>query len=128
MKLLTILILLPCFCFGQKKDLSMTSNSGYPLTISSGDGWLTIGGLAPKTDTIPVLILLSDTTEQGLFRSNRDAYSGIKTNGFAMWMFGYEVTSYEENIVSLPKYSYLDQNRKPLPKSIVVWMSKTKQP
>lgn len=127
MKLLTILILLPCFCFGQKKD-SLAEN------VTDSARWIGLGTLSdsviaasgtntfyggqipkihgiiefePKFDTIPVIMLVCDTTKEidsdlvslspvynSESISKKTGRRGYFVNGYlndTWWMFGYEV-------------------------------------
>lgn len=92
----------------------------------------------PKQDTVKILMLVCDTSRINLFLINgvEQTYSYDYTT---WWQFGYEV--YETEYGQVPcenpnlamacygKYrskfiGRFDQNKKPLPKSIVVWMTK----
>lgn len=145
MKLLTILILLPCFCFGQKVD-SLAVVSGN-LIFSYGKITGTSATISnPKKDTIPIIMLVADT----FFVEGWSTTIGVDSITYTMpnrlsnvwWMFGYEVrqsvfvpaheTHNGDGTITLFDDEYqdrlvgrLDQNRKPLPRSIIVWITKT---
>lgn len=155
-KLLTILVLIPCFCFGQKRD-SLTDRTGdfmigLPVInapTSAGIIMIEHGGYSIPKDTIPVIMLVCDTSFV-TFSSSLDVHESkdsIKTLyhidnrvPHVWWQFGYEVSESKwydqiiedrgESILVTPAgykeglISYLDKDKKPLPKSIIVWMVK----
>jgi hypothetical protein len=91
-----------------------------------------------KTDTVPIIMLVCDTSrkeyetipQRGIIKSYFDVNNSVH------WSFGYEVRSGAygccdplDNMVA--KYywfythlEYLDENKKPLSPSIIVWLSK----
>lgn len=143
--------MLPCFSFGQKKDSllwEVASTKDYLLheskwkdaTKAVRGNQLTITGVTtsiPKQDTIPVIILCSDTSAKWI--NGEEFY-----NASVEWRFGYEVRSVErrnnyEGITDpgfyLPplKYeewniyshvAYLDGKKNLMPNKIMVWQSK----
>jgi hypothetical protein len=88
-----------------------------------------------KLDTVPVIMLVCDTAKvwvsrliktdlgNGAFCTTGQSKSSLEHNTDINWQFGYSVRSASE-YSTLGKTEYLDKNKKPLPKNIVVWMSK----
>jgi hypothetical protein len=139
---LLLLILFPVVCFCQKDTTkNKKDTSGYYIlgdTHYTSHGISTIfGGFGneeykPKQDTIPVIMLVCDTIGYphisiGFLIPRDQAYNEGRT---VWWQFGYKV--YEPYTTQLtfspfdkvPNSIYLDTNKKSLPKSIVVWISK----
>lgn len=149
--LLIIAMLIACSCFGQKKDtLPVTKENGLTITgflndstysysisrsgVGSSWGAATIkNGVGNenynKPDTVKVIMLVCDTTppKANFFIDGNNMISGRIGGGLVFLQFGYEVgeiyfTSVLETKMLRPKY--LDQNKKPLPPSVIVWMTK----
>ena len=136
MKYPLILLLFPCVCWGQ------------PITDTTGK--IKLGGdlliattiMTPKQDTIPVRILYSyiDSVKapglKYLMYENdtlvlKETDEGYIFDNRVYWQYGYEVSGYEEGIlpngaaiITWPDKKYLDQNKDPLSKNIVVWLTK----
>jgi hypothetical protein len=77
-----------------------------------------------KQDTIPVIILIADTSNSKVYRLEGAVIYG----GNLWWQFGYEVyertPSCDKCLYQSIFIGYIDQNKKQLPSSIIVWMSK----
>lgn len=89
---------------------------------------------AMKQDTIPVMMLVCDTTYVYGFSTTYSSrtpllYHGSKSYeienrlSYVWWQFGYYTNSFTRMAAMLPP-EYLDQNKNPLPKSIVVFLTK----
>lgn len=134
--LLLAAVLLPCLSWGQKIDSTVKFGNVFSETTISVDNGLTI--FVPKEDTVKVLMLLTDTT----FVPNVTSIMYLtQVTGFTdtigyipnripyVWFqFGYVVykirwvhTSGEDIFLSP---TYLDENKKPLPKSLIIWITK----
>jgi hypothetical protein len=138
-KLLTLLFFIPVFCWGQKKDsIPDAWLSGY--VISSGT---TSDGL--RQDTVDVIMLVCDTSfkvgDVGVKLEAFDdgdrklIYNIPNRIPYLWWQFGYMVVkgcghdllSLHPTFSTCPhfdSYFYFNQDKKPLPKNIVVWLSK----
>jgi len=127
----TILILFVCFCGYGQKDSSfktlfirggvITNDTSFYTSATS----LTTTGYLPKQDTIRVLMLVCDTS------SEMPNGSGI--HFFIDWQYGYKVIeivpqNWEVGDVQVQAtwqtIQYLDADKKPLPKSTIVWLTK----
>ena len=137
---------------GQKKDsIIITLSNGLSVTEMPDSvrrlllsTWATAGNrindftITPRQDTIRVLMLVCDTmgwphTSIGSVIPSAQAYNEGRV---VWWQYGYEVpVLYErggmgqlwvdkDGYVIALKPIYLDQNKKPLPKNIIVWMIK----
>ncbi len=75
-------------------------------------------------DTISVIMLVCDTSLHIYqTKSNFEGMDYYDFDNSVKWTFGYKVT--ESTYYSIyGKYTYLDADKKELPKSIVVWLSK----
>lgn len=131
-KLLTLLLLCPAFCFSQKRGGDTTaSKKDSGLYILNKDGFTTTPSLilgsgigttwattTPTQDTIRVMLLVCDTA----------FIMRLYNKPVCWWQYGYEVVDLYETKLTVAYYvqsqNYLDQNKKPLSKSIVVWMAK----
>lgn len=138
LSILVVFVLLGSNCIGQ-----------FPIQ----DNLMRQDTIKPKTDTVRCLMLVCDTSEKysiwpsfeidtaktriyaDTSKSLHKDYAAIgkwtndTTNRHYLndvwWQFGYEVREYGYMTLWPPKeYTYLDQNKKPLSKSIVVWMTK----
>ena len=134
--ILLSLMLIPVIGWGQKKDSSSSSAfSIYGTTSVPGVG---IGNAIDFyiQDTMPVLMLVCDTGKKS---NNYTAYIAVindngkeeilgQCNGcvpYVWWMFGYSVSTITMRAALLPSI-YLDEKKKPLSKSLVVWISKNR--
>ena len=117
MRLFTLLLMLPVFCFGQEP---------YPIQRNLlPDIVLKI----PKQDTIPVIMLVCDTLKR---QSENVAF--YETSPQVWWKPGFVVrqkllTEYPKRTLIEYNYPleqpiYLDRRKKPLDSWIVVWMVK----
>lgn len=127
-------------CIGQKKDsidILRDATNGQDIYML----------IKPPTrqDTIPVIMLVGDTLDRkdygfSFLEFNKDGKlvekigdSVVFKDYSVWWQFGYEVSpiidenSWEYWLINY-KTEYLDQNKKPLPKSIIVWMTKEIKP
>jgi hypothetical protein len=122
---------------GQKDTLNSTSIYLSKPTFSGTVTWATKYG-EPKNDTSKVLLLYCDTTY--LTNSNFYAYKsdvneiGVGNNyvPYVFWMQGYVVYKTVRVLNGMPPFDYesefvgwLDTDKKPLPKNIVIWQSKS---
>jgi hypothetical protein len=81
-------------------------------------------------DTIPILMLVCDTIT---IKNISYSMNGLPVGGWAFWMKGYEIRehywSYHPDYMimneqmSIRNIVYLDAEKKPLNKNIVVWIS-----
>jgi hypothetical protein len=132
--LLLLLIAFPALCRGQIKDsLHNFKEVAYCDTcvfakIINDTLFLPRRKEITKNDTVKVLMLMTDTSE----------YSGtnLNGNGIAFWQIGYEARTgqyicCDPNDKKKGSYywiythvSYIDGDKKELPKNIIVWQSK----
>lgn len=88
-----------------------------------------------KIDTIPVILLVCDTAKKGdgkskitfsIFYNAEKPEENVGTSvnhvPYVFWIKGYEAREIVNHF--LEKIYYLDENKKPLKKNIVVWLSK----
>jgi len=74
-----------------------------------------------KTDTVRVIMLVCDTSTEIVQRTTVDTFGVMRLlpvsiyNQNVYWQFGYKVITYWRNI------TYLDDKKRPLLKSIIVW-------
>lgn len=129
MKQLLLLLLIPCMMKGQ--DTTTANRSEYLYNSSA-----TIGGITQATDTIRVMMLACDTARRLNGKESNDRWATI--NPYAYWQFGYSVSQVYYCCINgntgnnavyypVPYYEhlyYLDEKYKPLPPSIIVWMSR----
>ena len=102
--LITLLLVISTgIAFGQK-DSVMNWGSGY----TTRGNYITLG---PSVDTIPCVMLYTDTTSYYFSE-------GVKIKFDPSWMYGYSVGNY----FSI-RHTYLDKYKKPLKKTIIVWQS-----
>jgi len=128
-KTIIIALLLPAFCFGQKKVFPnpdsmqyyqkvMLDTNRFYIMENGKKVQLTAEYIPPtiRQDTIKTILLVSDTSNGN--------YTAMTSR--VWWVKGYEVLKYYPNngwnIQEL--VSYLDKQKAPLPKNIMVWMSK----
>lgn len=151
MKTLTLIIavVIGLNCWGQKKDsvpsfisstsLSELSDSARMLLLSTWATNMNTGRseftITPKRDTIPVIMLVCDTTWDTneyveIYDSSThkiiDKYWIFHASGNIWWQFGYEVREWNSTAIGILYHEplYFDQNKKPLSKNLVVWMTK----
>lgn len=131
------------FTPSQKMDVYGTITT--PDTTEFGMGYIT--PYTPKLDTIPVIMLVSDTTRNTYHEKRYEGYEGgrahysyktvTEQNNDCFWQNSYSVRSVEHITMSTdnwgtidrnhPIYShikYLDANKKPMKAGVVIWMSK----
>lgn len=89
---------------------------------------------APQVnDTVKCIMLVCDTVDisngsSTVFFIYRNTITGTEIGReqdhipYVFWKVGYACTT------DSPYYKYLDENKKPLPKNIIVWMSKNTEP
>lgn len=80
----------------------------------------------PIFDTIPVIILVSDTTSHPLYGLSSERQISYQDNK-CYWQRGYSVCELRQDYglnYNRKHVKYLDSNRKSLKSEIVVWMSK----
>lgn len=140
--LLLFAMLIGFSCLGQKKDsvveIMRIIGSGNQAAIGIGtDNLLYEFTATPKQDTVKVLMLVCDTSRPNTIKKFEDG-TIFEKSGNVWWQFGYIVkekietdqwvTRAESMIGEFVSYwvtkQYLDKNKKPLQKSIIVWMSK----
>jgi len=113
--------MLPVFCIAQKKDSIF---GDFVLTREYYDSTKTsyYTKLTPIQDTIACIMLVCDT-----------AYNvKLYNRNVTWWQFGYMTREHyelwQDNFSTMPQpfppIICLDKDKKPLPKSIIVWMSK----
>lgn len=88
----------------------------------------------PK-DTVPCIMLCCDTTQVVYTDGSRSSGHKNVPAGMALWWKGFEVRykidqpwRENSNDVYYEHISYLDADKKPLPETIIVWMSKPLKP
>ena len=118
MKLILIIILFPAMCCGQKKDsISKWTNANDASRLHEFT-------ITPKQDTIKCIMLVCDTLTDRpdtgvVFLHHRPP---------VWWQLGYEVYWVKElgDCGTMANWlpEYLNENKKPLSKSIVVWIIK----
>jgi hypothetical protein len=127
MKQLIILLLFPALCWGQKKDTSRAATSTADTSVYS-----IIRGMFGESidsyrylDTVKALLLCGDTAK---YYTGSDGWYEIDPQCY--WIAGYIVI---ERFASWAKFSwlfepaeptFLDRKKKPLEKTILVWMVK----
>lgn len=149
MKALLLLIFIPAIMQGQKKDSTIgkvdTIDVSKWVIGDSGTAATNIGTwtnttiattgynftITPKNDTIRVIMFYVDTT----YLKSLDTYATIYNVSpiltelsfhaahYVLWQFGYEIYAWEKGIVGFPTRKYLDADKKPLPKSLIVFQS-----
>lgn len=130
MKTFLIALLIPCLSFGQKKDSSgSTTNSALTNRTSLTPTWITATPAQPKYDTVKCVILCCDTSYLpgffSLIYNNKHKDTAVyEPNRLIQvwWQFGFEIRSHYFLCCDPP--TYLDENKKQLSKSIIVWMSR----
>lgn len=112
MKLLIILMLVSSVCIGQRGSYTIS-----PTNIPIGEYRHDQGYYPNLTyDTARVLLIVCDTVAK--------EYAGINNeiklyDSRVRWQFGYEVTEYHYKIMG-SKTWYIDDKKKPLPKSLII--------
>lgn len=88
-------------------------------------------GFKLKYEIVPAIILVCDTAEEGIFRSNTYGDSGSYVNGQAMWLKGFQIKYWKPNddwfydqFTPSLKSTCLNKDKQPLSKSLVVWQTK----
>lgn len=144
MKLLPLLLLICLDCGAQLPD----SLAGTNLTIATSMTTISTGTITrkiqePKFDTVRVIMLCADTTSwqwrDSAIVNHKLVEVGVSEKRYPVrecyWKFGYEVRENEQPIfyydhAMAPKWatpfrhvSYLDDRRRALSKSIIVWQS-----
>jgi hypothetical protein len=145
-KIISILLLFGCFSgYGQKDtlmlingDCSGGSQQHSPGLFLDASGWQTI-----KYDTSHCIMLVCDTTKTEKLHEyyieqadmGKNTWRLNKYNDAIYWKYGYEVnhcwefasmSGCDENVFdeNFKQFEYLDADKKPLSKSIIVWQSK----
>lgn len=133
--IIILLFLVPLFCQGQKDTTtaqSLTTNNSLLTT------WTTIS--YTRQDTTRCIMLICDTAGTFIQNFGMPNDNGINGNGywlqrtvkrmyyepFVYWQFGYEVHEWSNYFGSGKRY-YLDENKLPMKKSIMVWQVKQLQ-
>lgn len=130
MKNLIIIILLCCIGvtgFGQEYIKTNYDSTEKLIIGKDGYGYVIKSIPVDNYDTISVLMLVSDTAaiNYGSFASSKMTYrmNRYEVGGWCFWMKGYkvirEIIYYDEPEL----VGYLDAEKKPLNKNIVVWQS-----
>lgn len=144
------LVLIGLICNSQTKDSHYASFQSVFNIDTTPKGFSDMTGFRKSiTDTVPVIILVCDTAyeksidTQIIFRdfnkTSKYEYSASHRIMDVWWMFGYEVRkvhSGTDGMIDPGFYlgikfedwyfhiEYLDEKKRPLPKSAVVWLSK----
>lgn len=73
-------------------------------------------GQQQRKDTIKVIMQVCDTSHSNYVEKTQKIW----------WQFGHEIKEWQSTAMGVYYHEpiYLDQNKKPLPKSIVVWQTK----
>lgn len=118
LKLLIAFLVLP-FCGKAQITLGITgtADTAHKPTYFQYNGTLKMNTSYP-TDTVKCIMLVCDTSLQHY--NNFDCMNCIRSgyNPLVTWQIGY---SYHTDLIHI---GYLDENKKPLSKNIIVWMSK----
>lgn len=111
-----------------KGDYPIERDSGIFIDVKNITPIWSISLPERKTDTIPTIMLVCDTSFHELVGFNYEKVERLDT--WVYWQFGYYVeramTAQElgtTGAVYIPIRAYLDENKKPLPKNIYVWMA-----
>lgn len=139
-----LFLLLPVFCLGQT-----TPSDSLNKWLKKLDGWGTInpgddlrnlnlittvpskqdGRLIPETDTVAILMLLTDTGFHERYNKERMTLSVYRSRE-AYWQYGYEVLEKVTDpdtgccggyVTSWDHVEYLDEDKKKLNSSVIVW-------
>lgn len=127
--IIVMLCLITQICLGQISDSFFTKS-----TVATVQDYLLTA--TPKQDTVKVLMLVCDTAKYPnngmLYFRHQDQM--LNEGKLTWWQYGYEVRETCGHTISIfpigttcphfTYYSYLDQNKKKLPSSIVVWITK----
>ena len=135
-KILTlILIVSASYCYGQDSSYKWPSikhkvDSAVSLTIDSfgiAKYYIGLDSLSYKVsyDTVPCIMLVCDTA---FYMQHTVAYIRLQDDAqqagrLAFWIRGYIATKSKYSGVYIEK-TYIDADKKPLSKNIVVWLSK----
>lgn len=140
--LLSVALVFGSYCFGQKKDSITVIGTGSGLVYDRA--WAIPGNriheftITPKQDTIKCLMLVCDTSMKNDFGKRLTLSESVwrverRWSEGVWWQYGYEVKGWNQNVLYFDKEgniieydyrTYLDQNKKALPSSIVVWLTK----
>lgn len=165
MKSILILLLIPCFCFGQQETLQSIYDSTFVIDstvikirpidmfpIGKDDSIFLQRWLSENTyDTVKTLLLVfdtsthfvkvfkhvSDTSDFWITGTDTIIDKRIAKSTDFYWQYGYEVRevfcctngnhtnlSYYQAVPYYQHIEYLDADRKPLNRNIIVWQSK----
>ena len=124
-KIITIVFSFLCFgcSYGQIESKRIFKDSS--LTIN---GSLSIDNFHVNNDTVKVIIMVVDTCDK---QANYLSKSGWR-HGIIYWQYGYEVYKFVERHWEQGDYQVeggyqliqrLDSDKKPLPKSVIVWQT-----
>jgi hypothetical protein len=121
-KLILLLLLLSMAAAGQEWDKQVESDSIWTKveldTINHSFYFYSMDSMSVyipcNTDTIKVIMLLTDTTHY-------DSFGGNFTFGCAYWEYGYKMKDYTFTGLFNGRYIYLDAYKKELPDNIVIW-------
>ena len=130
-----LLVVISIGGFGQRDISRLLANSKDTIcfdNVCCFDDSCWVVNSSTRTDTIHCLMLVCDTigyphTSVGSLLPSSQAWNEGR---MVWWQYGYEVIQYSQASVFDGGYqirhvvAYLDQNKKPLPKSLAVWMSK----
>lgn len=139
-KVLLVLLVVSITVSGQKKDSTPTlllSDSLVKSGTSSGFAPILMYSQAPSSfDTVRVLMLVCDTLHYNNYTPTLNKGNYFDKSGGITWVIGFQVretfccvngnTSQYSVYQAVPYYQYhdyLDSNRKPLQKTIIVWLS-----
>lgn len=119
LKLLIAFLVLPFCGKAQIESDSLGTTSAYPALdyVRTHKVELFVKP-SPTNDTVKCIMLVTDTCNCYHGQKTTDMKEAFKWEGFAYYIHGYAYTS--NNFY----YEYLDENKKPLSKKIIVWMSK----
>lgn len=116
----TILSIVTCFGFLICKSQKITPKYA-PDTISMEYIGVKLDSFELKHDTIPCIMLVTDTCNCYKGQATYDLVNALRQQGFSYYINGFYVwDSYRFN--EIPP-SYLDADKKPLSKNIVIWMA-----
>lgn len=127
-KLLFLLLLIPAYCISQDTpNTTLLWKIGTNDTLPNITTYRSLNILGKKSDTVRCIMLVSDTSskqhtsfkQQQVDENEYLIHSFKSYNYVTEWQYGY--------VIRNPFYwsKYLDDKRKPLPETIIVWIAQT---
>ena len=113
LKLLITFLMLP-FC-GKAQISNIYSDTSYHSSFR-------LVTRPQVNDTVKCIMLIADTCNCYHGQKTTDMKEALQWEGFSYYIHGY---AYYTDLIHI---KYLDENKKPLSKNIIVWMSKNTEP